>query len=184
MYLVVGLGNYEKKYENTYHNMGFMVADSLANKLGVEFNKTKCNAKIAETVIDGEKIIIAKPLTYMNNSGISVVEFVNKFKIPLSNIVIAYDDIDLEKGMLRFKKEGSAGTHNGMRDIVEKLNSTNFARVRVGIGKPQNNIPLFDYVLSRVDKDSFDMISPAIDRASDVVFNFIKCKGNIQNINS
>lgn len=183
MYLVVGLGNYEKKYENTYHNMGFMVVDNLASKLGVAFNKTKCNAKIAETVIDGEKVIIAKPLTYMNNSGTSVVEFVRKLKIPLSNIVIAYDDIDLEKGMLRFKKEGSAGTHNGMRDIVEKLNSTNFARVRVGIGKP-SGIPLFDYVLSRVDKTSLDIISPIIERASDVVFDFIKNKGNIQNINS
>ena len=80
MYLVVGLGNYEKKYENTYHNMGFMVVDKLASKLGVAFNKTKCNAKIAETVIDGEKVIIAKPLTYMNNSGTSVVEFVRKLK--------------------------------------------------------------------------------------------------------
>ena len=183
MYLVVGLGNYEKKYENTYHNMGFMVVDNLANKLGLMFNKTKCNANICEANYCGEKLIIAKPLTYMNNSGTSVGEFVRKFKIPLTNIIIAYDDIDLEKGMLRFKKEGSAGTHNGMRDIVEKLNSTNFARVRVGIGKPQN-IPLFDYVLSKVDKESFEVIAPAIDRASDVVINYIKNKGDIQNINS
>ena len=183
MYLVVGLGNYENKYSNTYHNMGFMVADTLAQNLGVEFNKTKCNAIIAEAVVNGEKVIIAKPLTFMNNSGTSVRKFVNKFKIPLSNIIIAYDDIDIEKGTLRFKKEGSAGTHNGMRDIVEKLSSTNFARVRVGIGKP-NNIQLFDYVLSKIDKISFEKITPAIERASDIIISFIKNKGDIQNINS
>ena len=183
MYLVVGLGNFDSKYDLTYHNMGFMVADNLAQTLGVTFNKTKCNAKIAETVVNGEKVIIAKPLTYMNNSGTSVVEFVNKFKIPLSNIIIAYDDIDIDKGTIRFKKEGSAGTHNGMRDIVEKLSSTQFARVRIGIGKPEK-IALFDYVLSKIDKQSLETLNSSIERASSVVLDFIKNKGDIQNINS
>ena len=183
MYLVVGLGNFESKYDLTYHNMGFMVADEFAKKVGAQFNKTKCNAKIAEAVVNGEKVIIAKPLTYMNLSGTSVREFVNKFKIPLENIIVAYDDIDLEKGTLRFKKDGSAGTHNGMRNIVENLSSTNFARVRVGIGKPLHG-ELFDYVLSKIDNQSLELLRPQVERASNVVYDYILNKGNIQNINS
>ena len=183
MYLVVGLGNFESKYDLTYHNMGFMVADEFAKKVGAQFNKTKCNAKIAEATLNGEKVIIAKPLTYMNLSGTSVREFVNKFKIPLSNIIVAYDDIDLEKGTLRFKKDGSAGTHNGMRNIVENLSSTNFARVRVGIGKPLHG-ELFDYVLSKIDNQSLELLRPQVERASNVVYDYILNKGDIQNINS
>ena len=183
MYLVVGLGNYEPQYLNTYHNLGFMVADMLAEKLNVSFSKTKCKAKIAETTINGEKVIIAKPLTFMNLSGKSVAEFVRMFKIPLANIIIAYDDIDLNKGTLRIKKDGSAGTHNGMRNIVEQLGTDKFARVRVGAGRPEKKEMLADYVLSKIDNESFNLIEPALTRAVENIISFIKNNGNIQNVN-
>lgn len=183
MYLVVGLGNYEPQYLNTYHNLGFMVADMLAENLGVSFGKTKCKAEIAETVINGEKVIIAKPLTFMNHSGQSVSEFVRMFKIPLQNVIVAYDDIDIEKGTLRLKKDGSAGTHNGMRSVVEWLGTDKFARVRIGAGRPERKEMLADYVLSKIDNKSKEQIMPALTRATEVIKSYIVNNGNIQNVN-
>ena len=183
MYLVVGLGNYESQYNNTYHNLGFMVADEFAQSVGAVFSKTKCKASIAETNINGNKVIIAKPLTFMNLSGESVMEFVRMFKIPLENIIIAYDDIDLNKGTMRFKKQGSAGTHNGMRNIIQLLGSENFARIRIGAGRPPFKEMLADYVLSKIDNVSKEQIKPCINKAVNIITDYIKNNGNVQNIN-
>ncbi|MBQ7339452.1 MAG: aminoacyl-tRNA hydrolase [Clostridia bacterium] len=174
MKLIVGLGNPDKEYLNTFHNLGFMSVDKLANALNIEFNKQKCKAMIAETKINGEKVILAKPLTYMNLSGESIRELLSFYKIELENLIVIYDDYDLEKGAIRIRKEGSAGTHNGMRNIVKELSSTNFKRVRIGFKQDgEVKIPLINYVLSGIKKEEKDLFEKATERASKVAHEFI-----------
>ena len=174
MKLIVGLGNPDKEYLNTFHNLGFMSVDKLANALNIEFNKQKCKAMIAETKINGEKVILAKPLTYMNLSGESIRELLSFYKIELENLIVIYDDYDLEKGAIRIRKEGSAGTHNGMRNIVKELFSTNFKRVRIGFKQDgEVKIPLINYVLSGIKKEEKDLFEKATERASKVAHEFI-----------
>ena len=126
MYLIVGLGNPEKKYLNTWHNVGFMCLDRLAEKLDVSFDKSECRCVTAHAKLNGEKVILAKPLTYMNLSGEAVQELVHKYKVEKGNLVVAYDDVDLPLGSVRIRKFGSAGTHNGMKNIVQMLPPPNF----------------------------------------------------------
>ncbi|MCK9574461.1 MAG: aminoacyl-tRNA hydrolase [Clostridia bacterium] len=174
MYLIVGLGNPDTQYRNTYHNTGFTVVEEFCRSMGFVFIKQKCKALVAEGVFNGEKIIVAKPVTYMNNSGISVQEFVQKFKIPLSNILVTYDDLDLKKGSLRIRKEGSAGTHNGMKSIVAMLGTTQFPRIRIGIGKSENpKMDIADYVLSEIDDTSKEVLEKAITSATNAIKDFI-----------
>ncbi len=175
MKLIVGLGNPDKKYENTFHNLGFMSVDKTAKIFGVEFNKTKCKAQIAETKIGKDKILLAKPQTYMNLSGESIGELLSYFKIDLKDLIVIYDDYDLPMGSLRIRENGSAGTHNGMRNIVKVLGSGEFARVRVGF-KPKHptQVPLLDMVLSGIkpeDKILFDKMTTL---ASDACADFAK----------
>lgn len=182
MKLVVGLGNPEDKYKNTFHNLGFMAIDNVAKKLGVEFTKQKCRALIAETKIGREKIILAKPQTYMNLSGESVRELISFFKIELSNLMVIYDDFDLYKGNIRIREDGSAGTHNGMRNILQNINSQKFVRVRIGF-KPniEFKIPLIDYVLSGIKEEERPIMEKAIEVAGNAGVAF--CKGeSIQKI--
>ena len=172
MYLVVGLGNPEKKYFNTFHNMGFMVVDRLAEKLGASFDKGECCSVTAHTRVGNEKVIIAKPVTYMNLSGKAVQELTHKYKIEKGNLVVVYDDVDIPQGTLRIRKDGSAGTHNGMRNIVQMLNTEDFARVRVGIGK-ETPMPLIEYVLSQVTDDDHKALAPVLDAAASALFDFV-----------
>ena len=175
MKLVVGLGNPDKEYFNTFHNLGFACADEVASAFGVEFSKTKCKAMIAECKVNNEKVIIAKPLTYMNLSGESVRELVSFYKIELKDIIVAFDDYDLPKGVIRVKDKGSAGTHNGMKSIINLLGTTEFARVKIGF-KPSEpiRIPLIDLVLSKIPSTDQDVYNKAIKRASDAVVEFVK----------
>ena len=168
MKLVVGLGNPDDKYKNTFHNLGFMAVDKVAEKLGVEFLKQKCRAMIAETRIKSEKVILAKPLTYMNLSGESVRELLSFYKIGLSDLIVIYDDYDIDKGMVRIRESGSAGTHNGMRNILQNVGSGNFSRIRIGF-KPNTEfkIPLIDYVLSGIKEEDKALMEKAITVASD-----------------
>ncbi len=148
MHLVVGLGNPGSKYARTRHNVGFDVVEMLADRLNVTISKLKCKALLAEAKVGSERVVIAQPQTFMNLSGESVVELANWYKVPVENIIICYDDIDLELGALRVRAKGSAGTHNGMRSIVGLLGKDNFPRVRVGIGRPAPGWDLVDHVLS------------------------------------
>ena len=166
MKLIVGLGNPEGKYQNTYHNTGFNAVDFFVKQQDLKFSSTKCRAEICK----GDGFIVAKPLTYMNLSGDSVYELKKYFKIPLSDILIVFDDIDLPKGKLRFRLAGSAGTHNGLRDIVNKVGIT--PRLRIGIGRDAN-MDLKDYVLSNVDQASKPIINEAYAKASDLIEKFI-----------
>lgn len=146
MKLIVGLGNPGKNYERTRHNIGFMCLDLLAESLGVTIKKIKFESLIAETTYRGEKLILLKPQTYMNLSGNAVRKAVDYYDLELRDILVVYDDIDLDYGSLRLRMKGGAGTHNGMRDIISKLSSEDFPRLRLGIGSPRGD--LSSYVLS------------------------------------
>lgn len=167
MKLVVGLGNPDKQYENTYHNVGFMAIETLADKFDAQFVKSDCKAKIAEARIGDEKVIFAKPQTYMNLSGESIRAFVNKYKLKNSDIYVFCDDIDLPFGKVRFRENGSAGTHNGLRSIVANV-GTDFNRIRIGIGRDERFFNLADFVLSKIPSDKLEAMQEAIDEAAKI----------------
>lgn len=171
MKLIVGLGNPDAKYAHTYHNLGFMAVDRIAEALGVEIRKKKCLAKIAEASVGGEKVILAQPQTYMNLSGKSVAELMRYYRVKCSELAVIYDDFDLPKGALRIRKEGSAGTHNGMRDIVYELDSTEFARIRIGF-RSDDPAPLIDRVLSPISAEDRPLFDRAIGQAADAALAF------------
>jgi len=182
MKLIVGLGNPDDKYKNTFHNLGFMCVDKLCAKLGISFNKTQCKALIAETRCGGEKVIIAKPQTYMNLSGDSVSELVRFYKIDLKDLIVAYDDYDISVGSVRIREDGSAGTHNGMRDVILKLGSSNFPRIRIGF-KPleQTQIPLINYVLSGISEKDKHIFEEVLNHSANALYEFANSK-DIQQI--
>ncbi len=166
MFLLVGLGNPGKKYDNTFHNSGFLALDELADRLEVSFGKKSCKAIIAEGFCGGEKVILAKPQTFMNLSGESVRELLAYYKIPVSNLVVFYDDYDIPLGGLRIRPHGSAGTHNGMRNIVKEIGTTEFARIRIGIKPPEQVMPIMDYVLSERNKSAREAMAVSLDNAA------------------
>ncbi len=182
MKLVVGLGNPDKEYENTFHNLGFSCVDKTAGILGLQFSKSKFNALTAEGKVGNEKVVLVKPLTYMNLSGEAVRDLVNFYKIDLKDIIVMYDDFDLKKGFVRIRENGSSGTHNGMRNIIKELGSENFARIRVGF-KPngENNIPLINLVLSKINEKDKPLFDRAILKVAEASVDFIKGV-NIQDI--
>ena len=167
MQIVFGLGKFGDKYAYTYHNMGFLTAECLADKLGLKFKKRECDGMIAEGYRGGEKLLIVKPLTYMNLSGLCVKQVVRKYKAEMKDVIVVFDDIDIPRLTLRVRMNGSGGTHNGMRNIIDVMGTGEFPRVRVGIGRPPENVPLGDYVLSevpRADRQAFyDLIADAAD---------------------
>ena len=166
MKIIVGLGNPDGKYSKTYHNVGFNVVDLFAKNNNLKFKSTKCKAEICK----GEGFILAKPMTYMNLSGDSVYELKKYFKVALSDILIVLDDIDQPKGKVRFRQLGSAGTHNGLRDIVNKVGIT--PRLRIGIGR-DSNMDLKDYVLSTIDPVSKETLSVSYNNACTLIEKFI-----------
>lgn len=164
MYIIVGLGNPGKRYEQTKHNVGFITIDVLAEKYGIHINKIKHKALVGEGIIFGQKVLLIKPQTYMNLSGNSVREIVAYYKPPIENLVVVYDDIDIPMGSLRIRKSGSAGTHNGMRSIIYDLQNDKFPRVRIGIGGDRH-IPLSDYVIGGFRKEDKAIMEESITRA-------------------
>lgn len=176
MKIIIGLGNIGVEYSKTYHNVGFLTIDKFATENGFIFTKNKCQAQVAEGFLDGEKIILAKPTTYMNNSGISARELLKKYGADESDLLIIVDDIDLPLGAFRFRKSGSSGTHNGLRSCVAELNTENFARLRIGIGKPENNISLADFVLSKISQDKMTILEKAMQESLSKIDDFIKGK--------
>lgn len=167
MNIVVGLGNYDRKYDGTYHNIGFACVDALAQKIGVDFDKEKFKAKVGEGVLNGEKILLVKPLTYMNNSGECLVLLKEKYKD--ARIFVIVDDIDLPRGYIRYREHGSSGTHNGLRSIVSYIGE-NFERIKVGIGR-DISMDLADYVLSKYDQNTF---RPIIEKVVDEICERLK----------
>lgn len=169
MYIIVGLGNPGDKYAKTRHNVGFNVIDILAKEYLIDVSKIKHKALVGEGRIGTEKVILVKPITYMNLSGESVVDICNYYNIDLENLIVIYDDIDLDVGKIRIRKKGSGGTHNGMRSIIKCLGSNEFPRVRVGISKPQNGQDLADFVLSRFSKDDEKLMQESYENAAKAI---------------
>lgn len=165
MYIIVGLGNPGRKYEGTRHNVGFHTIDLLSRRLTIPVNKLKYKALVGEGHIGSERVVLVKPQTFMNLSGQSVMELVQFYKIDLKQLIVIYDDIDVKTGSLRIREKGSAGSHNGMRNIIYLLKQDEFPRIRIGVGKPENG-DLADYVLGHFSKEEVGLVSEAIERAA------------------
>ena len=175
MFIVVGLGNPGKKYEHTRHNVGFDVVEILSQKYDIPLLKLRCKAVVGEGMIRGQRVVLAQPQTFMNLSGESVVQLLNWYKPEEDHLLVAYDDVDLPEGRIRFRPSGSAGTHNGMRSVIGLLGRQDFPRLRVGVGKKPEGWELADWVLSHYQteadrKTQFD----AFLRAADVVDDLMK----------
>ena len=168
MYVIAGLGNPGKQYENTKHNIGFTAIDYLADKHGIDINKIKFKALYGEGKIAGEKVILLKPQTYMNLSGESIREIMNFYKLPPENLFVIYDDVDLEMGKIRIRKKGSAGSHNGMKSIIYQLANHDFPRFRVGIDSERKG-DLARYVLGGFSKDNLELIEKAIVNVAEAI---------------
>jgi PTH1 family peptidyl-tRNA hydrolase len=174
MFVIVGLGNPGKKYNITRHNIGFEVVDELARQNNIKMTKTKFKSIVGEGRIAGEKVLIVKPQTYMNLSGEAVMKIMNYYELPIENLVVVYDDIDIDPGKLRIRKKGSGGSHNGMRNIIYLLKKDSFPRVRVGVGKPHPNQNLADYVLERFPKSEQELLVPVVKDAVSAIETMIK----------
>ena len=170
MKIIAGLGNPTKEYEGTRHNIGFSVIDKLADKYNISMNEKKHKAICGKGMIEGEKVIILKPQTYMNLSGESVVDAVNFYKVdPEEDVIIIYDDIDLDVGKLRIRAKGSAGGHNGLKNIIAHLGTQVFPRIRVGVGAKPKDWDLADYVLGRFPKEELPEIEAGRKTACEAV---------------
>ena len=170
MYLIVGLGNPGRQYEATRHNMGFDVIDKLVEEYQVPQAGVKFNAMYGKGRIGGQPVILMKPLSYMNLSGGPIREMANYFKIdPETEMIVIYDDIDLDPGQLRIRKKGSAGGHNGIKHIIQQLGIQNFVRIKVGVGAKPKGWDLADYVLGSFDKDDRALVEEAQERACKAV---------------
>lgn len=174
MYLIVGLGNPEEKYSNTRHNMGFDVINKLSKEHDIKVSKSKFDAFYGMGEINGKKVILVKPQTYMNLSGESIIKFKKFYKISNKNIIVIYDDIDLKLGDIRLKAKGSAGSHNGMKSVVENLNTEDFIRIRVGIGSPENKDDMINYVIGQIPKREREILDKSILKAKDSVIEILQ----------
>ena len=170
MFVIVGLGNPGKKYEKTRHNMGFLAIDKLAEKHDIKVNKLKHKALTGDGLIFGQKALLVKPQTYMNLSGDSVSALVNFYKLdPMEDLIVVFDDISLAPGNLRIRKKGSAGGHNGIKDIIAKTGTDQFARVKVGVGEKPAGWDLADHVLGRFSPEDREKFDDAVKEAVDAV---------------
>lgn len=166
MIILAGLGNMGSRYERTRHNVGFDTIDYLAAQYRISNFKNKHKSLVADCILQGKKVLLVKPQTYMNNSGEALREIVDFYKVPIENLIVIYDDIDLDVGKLRIRAKGSAGTHNGMRSIVTHLNGEDFPRIRIGVGKPPEQMDLADYVLSRFTDEERKAVNLCIENAA------------------
>lgn len=174
MYLIIGLGNPEEKYANTRHNMGFDVINQLSKECNIKVSKSKFDAFYGMGEIKGKKVILIKPQTYMNLSGESIIRFKKFYKISNKDIIVIYDDIDLKLGDIRLKAKGSAGSHNGMKSVIENLNTQDFIRVRVGIGTPENKDDMINYVIGQIPKREREILDESIIMAKDSVLEILE----------
>lgn len=175
MYIIAGLGNPDRKYAGTRHNIGFDVITYLSDKYDISLSKTGFKSKLGQGFIDGEKVLIMKPQTYMNLSGEAVGEAVNFYKADAaSELIIVQDDIDLEPGNIRIRSKGSAGGHNGIKSVISHIGGNEFVRIKVGVGGKPEGWDLADHVLSGFDRDTEPLIRKVIEKAGEAIVTVMK----------
>lgn len=175
MYIIAGLGNPTKKYEHTRHNVGFDVMERIAGKYNIEMNQKKHKAVCGTGYIGGQKVLLMKPQTFMNLSGTSVREAVEFYKLdPEEALIVIYDDVNLEPGSIRIRNKGSAGGHNGIKDLIANLGTQEFARIRVGVGGKPEDFDLVDYVLGHFGKEDRALVEEAMDQAAAAVEDMVQ----------
>ena len=174
MYLIVGLGNPENEYSNTRHNMGFDTINQIAQKNNIEVNKNKFKGLYGTGIIEKQKVILLKPQTYMNLSGESIREISNFYNITPKEIIVIYDDIDIEKGNIKIRKKGGPGSHNGMKSVIENLKTTEFGRIRVGIGQPEFKSDMINYVIGKVPEEEQKILQQGVKKAAEAIEEIIK----------
>lgn len=174
MYLIVGLGNPEEEYSGTRHNMGFDTINKICEKYNIKINKKKFNGLYEKSKIEGHEVILVKPQTFMNLSGVCVREFANFYKISPENILIIYDDMDIQKGEIKIRKKGNSGSHNGMKSIVENLGTIDFPRIRIGIGKPMENEDKIKFVIGKLSNKTKEELQIGVEKAYKAVEEILK----------
>ncbi len=171
--IIIGLGNPGKEYRETRHNVGFQVVEALADAYDISVTRAKFQALYGEGRIEGHRVMLVRPMTYMNQSGVAVRQILDFYKMEAEDIVVIYDDIDIPVGELRIKKKGSAGTHNGMKSIIQHLGTSDFTRVKIGIGGDRGHKDLADYVLSTFNGDEREVIDDMIELAEKAVVTIV-----------
>lgn len=174
MYLIIGLGNPEEEYSKTRHNMGFNTINKLAKKYNIEINKNKFQGLYETATIEGQKVVLIKPQTYMNLSGNCVKEFVDFYKIENENILVIYDDMDIEPGTIKIRKKGSAGGHNGMKSIIQMLRTEEFPRIRIGIGRLEHNGDEINYVIGAIPDEEIPKLDEGTEKAKEAVIEILR----------
>ena len=173
-YVIIGLGNPGREYENTRHNMGYRALDVLSSDAGIEIRRNKFHSLIGQGRIAGSKVILVKPLTYMNNSGIAARETAMYYDVPSSNVIVIYDDIDLPAGAIRIRKAGGPGTHNGMKSVVRELGIREFPRIRIGVGAAKGDEDLIDRVIGQVPESEQAVLTAAAQEAAKAAADIIE----------
>ncbi len=173
-YLIVGLGNPGLEYKHTRHNFGFMTIEHLAGRLNVTLKRIKFKAMIAETKLDGKLVVLVKPLTFMNDSGNSVGPLTRYFKVPLGNLLVMHDDLDLPLGSVRLRPQGGSSGQRGMASIINRLGTQEFPRMRLGIGRPPGQMDPVDYVLQPFQAQEVELKKMVLDQAADAAETFIR----------
>lgn len=170
----MGFGNPEPEYSKTRHNVGFDAVNYISEKYNIEIKKKEFDSLMGSGIINGEKVILMKPQTYMNESGKAVIQAMNFYKLPIENLIVIYDDIDIDEGIVKIRKKGGSGTHNGMRSLMEYLNNVNFPRVRIGTGKPVFKELLIQHVIEKLSDEKYKIYVPAIEKAGNAAVDIIE----------
>ena len=170
----MGFGNPEPEYSKTRHNVGFDAVNYISEKYNIEIKKKEFDSLMGSGIINGEKVILMKPQTYMNESGKAVIQAMNFYKLPIENLIVIYDDIDIDEGIVKIRKKGGPGTHNGMRSLMEYLNNANFPRVRIGTGKPVFKELLIQHVIEKLNDEKYKIYLPAIEKAGNAAVDIIE----------
>ena len=177
-HIVVGLGNIGKQYEKTRHNAGFLAIDRIAERCGVKIDRVKFHATVSEANLGGSRVLLMKPTTLMNNSGVAIGEAAAFYKIPAENVIVLHDEISFDPGIIRIRRKGSAGGHNGLKSIIAHLSSEDFPRIKIGVGKkPSPEYDLVDFVLGKFPEADLKAIEGRFDDIADAVEDMIR--GNI-----
>ena len=183
MKMIVGLGNPGPKYTDTKHNVGFIALDEWAFQNKEKYNKNKFEAVYIETTVNGEKVLFVKPLTFMNDSGRAVRPLMDYYSIPIEDLVVVYDDMDMPVGKIRLRQKGGAGGHNGIKSLIQHLGTQDFNRIRIGVGRPQHNMTVIQHVLSPFPKDEHAEMLHSVRDSVEAIDHFIEGNNFLETMN-